>query len=214
VESRGELGNKINGGFGIIRTMEKIVSQAKKYQLKIIQDFGDPYNLNIHLPEVERWVKKICKLFPKANKQNILLSVWLHDTGHYTGNQKIDHAIISEKNASRFLKNKIGHDQIAAVGRIIRCHRNKDVKPETLEEKIFVCADSASHFTGIDYIVALNEGRFEYIFGKLERDFRDIGLVPEIGKELKPLYSAYKKLFKEYRELGIVKARVVPYDRI
>jgi hypothetical protein len=183
-----------------------VIEQAKKNQYKIIEDFKkDPYNLKVHLPEVEKWANKLLKKFPKADKEVVLLSVWLHDAGHYVGNLKIDHAIKSEKIAKKFLKNKVSDDLLEKVVRVVRAHRGRDVMPKTLEEKLFACCDSSSHMTSYDYITIFQDGRFKYGEAKMNRDFRDVSVFPEVKKELMPIFKAWQKLEKEYKKLKIVK---------
>jgi len=78
------------------------------------------------------------------------------------------------------------------------------VQPKTLEEKILACIDSASHMTDSMYLNILKEGRIDYCKGKLERDFRDIALIPQVQKKLSSIYLAWKELIREYKKLEIV----------
>ena len=42
------------------------------------------------------------------------------------------------------------------------------------------------------------DGKIDLALGKIERDYRDIGLFPKIKKEITPLYTAWKKLLEAY----------------
>ncbi len=139
-----------------------IVEKAKEYCLGIIEKSDDIYDLDRHLPEAERWAKKIMAGYPEADREVVLLIVWLHDISHYVGDKGTDHAARSEKMAEEFLKkNKYDPEKMRQVLHGVRSHRNRDIAPETLEAKIFACADSASHMTDICYLDIAQTGRFK-----------------------------------------------------
>jgi len=182
-----------------------IVEKAKKYCLSIIDESDDIFSLVTHLPEAEKWAEKICDLRPEADREVVLLTVWLHDVSHYVGDRDTDHAVRSEKMAKEFLeKNQYDPKKLPMVLHGVRSHRNRDVAPETIEAKIFACADSASHMTDIAYLLMMQTGRFEYLAGKLERDFRDVNFFPEIHKMLSPVYRSWKELAKNYKALHLI----------
>lgn len=183
-----------------------IVEKAKKFLLDSIIEAGhDKYCLKTHTKEMEKWAHRLKELRPEADLEIILLSVWLHDSSHYTGDENIDHAVRSEKIAREFLK-KEGYrsERIDQVCHCIRAHRNRDVEPETLEAKIVACIDSASHMTSDMYISIAMEGKFQYLYEKIDRDYKDVKLFPEIVQQLKPLYEDWKKLVLDYQDLKIV----------
>ena len=68
----------------------------------------------------------------------------------------------------------------------------------SLEAKIIAVADSASHMTDTVYIDMASRGEIEGAKAKLERDFRDEGLFPDLQEESRPLYEAWKKLLEAY----------------
>lgn len=184
---------------------DNIIQQAKEYQLRLIKEHkSDPYDLVSHLAEAEKWAYKLFELYPEADKNTILLAVWLHDTGHYVGDKDIDHAIKSEELARKFLLHKVSTTLADKVCRAVRAHRCKDLQPETIEEKIIACIDSASHMTDSMYINIMKQGRINYCEGKLERDYRDIALIPQVHNELTAMYNIWKKLIGEYKKLHIV----------
>jgi len=176
--------NKVKTHF--LRTFEKGISSAYPYLPK-------------HVLEVEKWANKLLKIYPKANKEILLLSVWLHDIGQAIGDKNDDHAIKSEKETLSFLsKLKLKPEKIKKVAHCVRAHRCRDIQPETLEEKLLAVADSASHMTDINYIVHLSDWPKKLVFEKLERDYRDVGIFPKLKKEIAPLYKAWKRLMKGY----------------
>ncbi|OQB05891.1 MAG: HD domain protein [bacterium ADurb.Bin212] len=182
-----------------------VIKKAKAYQKQIIKNYGhDPYNLLSHFDEMELWADKLLKMFPEAKRDVVLLSVWLHDSGHYLGNPEEDHAVKSESIANDFLKELIDKNTRKRVCAAIRCHRCKDVQPVSIEEKIVACIDSVSHMTGPMYLDIAKEGRIEYCMGKIDRDYRDAGLIPEIQKQIEPIYHSWKTLISEYSKLNLV----------
>jgi len=182
-----------------------IEEKAKKYCLSIIDESDDIFSLATHLPEAEKWANKICDLHPEADREVVLLIVWLHDVSHYVGDRDTDHAVRSEKMAEEFLgENKYNSEKLKQVLHGVRSHRNRDVAPETLEAKIFACADSASHMTDILYLDMIGQGKFKAVTAKMERDFRDVSMFPEVQKKLAPIHDIWKKFVFEYEKLDLV----------
>lgn len=182
----------------------KLIKQARDYQMQIIDDYqNDPYNLISHLDKVNRWAEKLLKMFSEADRNVVLLAGWLHDAGHYAGDPNTDHAVKSEQMARDFLSGKIDDNIVDRVCRSVRAHRCKDVMPETIEEKITACIDSASHMTDAMYIDIARSGRFNYCLAKIDRDFRDVGLIPEIQKELEPLHRNWIQMITNLKNVGV-----------
>ena len=191
--------------------MLDIIEKARLLAKEMIENYPqDPYSLWNHFEEVERWAIYLQKINPEVDKEIILLSVWLHDIGHYPVDENNDHAIIGETRARDFLE-KEGYDKekTKKVLHCVRSHRNKDVSPSTIEAKIICFADTASHITSsenvyFDILKRKKYYNFNYdVFGKMERDFRDLDFFPKIKKQLKPLYKAWEKVLKEYNRLKI-----------
>lgn len=180
-----------------------MINKAKSYFLKAFKKEKKPIYpyLPRHVAEVEKWARKILHDYPKADKEVILLSVWLHDIGHVIKGQSEDHAVKSEAEARRFLKKlKAPSGLVEKVTHCVRAHRCKDIQPQTLEAKILAVSDSASHLTDFNYIVHIQDGERDCALSKLERDYRDVGLFPNLKKELYPLYKAWKQLLEVYPE--------------
>lgn len=186
--------------------MATIIDKAKGRFFQMIDESGsDPYLLRPHVPEVERWAKHLLKKYPQADEEAVLLAVWLHDTGHYPILAEIDHAIRSEERAKEFLeKEKYQKDKTDKVLNCVRAHRCRDVMPCSIEAKIVACADSASHMTEPTiYLDMARNRKFTDLYAKMERDYRDVGIFPEIQGELKELYENWKGLIRAYEKLDL-----------
>lgn len=188
--------------------MSSIIEKARAEFLKMVDDFGsDPYHLLPHVPEAEKWAKLMLKRYSGANEEVVLLAIWLHDLGHYPIPTEIDHAIRSEQRAKEFLeKENYPVDKMEKVLHCVRAHRCKDVMPETLEAKIMAFADSASHMTDtmyFDMVMADEEGKFPRTYAKMERDFRDLAIFPEMQKELSEIHGAWQVLLKAYEKINL-----------
>ncbi len=179
----------------------EMIEKAKLHFLESFKRKKNPiyYYLPKHVAEAEKWAKKILQKYPEADKEIVLLSVWLHDIGQATGDNDNDHAVESEIETKRFLA-EIGMkpEKVEKVAHCVRAHRCKDVQPETLEAKLLAAIDSVSHMTDFCYIDMTSEKSKELTLEKLERDYRDIGLFPELQKQITPLYEAWKKLLSVY----------------
>lgn len=189
--------------------MKTIIEKARNKFLQMVSDFGsDPYHLLPHVPEAEKWAKFILKKYPQADKEVVLLSVWLHDIGHYPISTDTDHAVVSKDRAKEFLEHeKYDKNKMDEVLHCVRAHRCRDVMPNSIEAKIIACADSASHMTDTMYLDMAKddkENNREFrVYAKMERDYRDLGAFPEIQNELKELYETWKKLIKSYEIINL-----------
>jgi len=185
-----------------------VLEAAKSAFLKRVDLFGsDPYRLSPHVPEAEKWAKYMLKRYPEANSEVVLVSVWLHDIGHYPLPTDIDHAVRSEEITRRFLESRnYSEDKMKSVLHCVRAHRCRDVQPRTIEAKILAFADSASHMTDSVYFDMASDLKskgesFEKVYGKINRDFRDLALFPEMQKKLEAGYHTWKKLIQIYEKL-------------
>jgi HD superfamily phosphodiesterase len=175
-------------------------NEAKEHLLLILENADKKWSyMYSHVPQVEKWALKIAKKGPEVNLEILLTAVWLHDIGQLIGKKEVDHAIKSEDEVRRFLKSKsVPEDTIGKVAHCVRAHRCSDVKPVSLEAAILAVADSVSHMTDSVYIDFAMRGNLNLAKEKLERDFRDAGLVPEVKTEIKPLYESWKRLLNVY----------------
>jgi len=177
---------------------ESFVSKAKRLFDKYIDTNEDIYNLKEHIIELEKLAEKIIQKFPDLDKEILLLAVYFHDIGYYPLNPNEDHAITGERIARKFLeKEKYSTEKMEKVLHAIRSHRCKDVLPVMPEAKAFTFMDSASHLTDKMYIEMVKQGKGKKALEKLERDYRDLEIFPEIKKGMGPLYLSWKSLITD-----------------
>lgn len=154
-----------------------------------------------HMEEIEKWARRLLKEFPKANRRIVLCAVWLHDIGQTFGSRGRDHAVKSEKEVRHFLKSVgASPETIDRVAHCVRAHRCKDVQPLTIEAKILAAADSASHFTDTVYFDISALTSKQAALKKLERDYRDVNLLPGLRRAVKPLYEAWRTILSAYTD--------------
>lgn len=178
-----------------------IVKQSKNHFFKLYRKCRNTRLRYIpgHLKQVEKWARKIFVKFQGVDQEVVLASVWLHDIGFLTNPSGEDHAIDSEIEVRNFLySNDIDKKIVEKISHGVRSHRCKDVQPQSIEAKILAASDSASHFTDYVYVDMAMEGRKDEALEKLERDLRDVSLLPYLAKELEDLYFAWKKLLQVY----------------
>lgn len=175
-----------------------LIQKAKNKFLAMIEKNGeDPWDLIVHIEEAEKWARKMLERYPEADEDVVLLTVWLHDIGHYPTIEE-DHAVVSERVAKQFFEEeKADKGLVNKTLHCVRSHRNRDVKPDSLEAKLFAMIDSISHFTYLPFMKMVREGRSKYAMEKLERDYRDIAAFPEVLEEIAPLYHSLKKMLIE-----------------
>jgi len=173
--------------------LDSIIQYSKDLVKANLPEFN---HLVHHLPEVEKWAKKILKEYPDADSEIVLASVWLHDIGQITGDKSIDHAISSEEFVLKTLPSIIGSsDKISQIAHCVRTHRCKDIQPETLEAKILTISDSLSHMTDYVYIDYFQDGRIDEALEKVERDYHDKSLLDLSFKDkIDDLYKNWKLL--------------------
>ena len=121
--------------------MPTIVETAQSEFWRSIAEFGnDPYQLRQHVDECEKWATYLLGCHPEADRETVLLGVWLHDVGHYPVPTKVDHAVRGADHARSFLRSAgCDHALTNQVVHCIRSHRRRDVMPETLEANILAC---------------------------------------------------------------------------
>lgn len=156
-----------------------------------------------HVEIVRYWAEKLCDKHPEADRDTVIIAALFHDLGHFIGDpDELDHAIVSVKEAEKFLKKEgAPKELICKVTQAIRSHRNSDITPQSIEDKIIVFSDSASHLTSPDvYLyVAAGYGKLKAL-EKLERDYRDLALFPNEKKKLETLYVSWKNLIENFSE--------------
>lgn len=180
------------------------LDQLKTSVTKLISDAGpEQAYLFHHLPQVEKWAKKILLEYPTANSEIVFASIWLHDVGNIVGDKNIDHAINSEQFVLENLSNfDINQDVINQIAHCVRSHRCRDVLPQSLEAKILATSDSLSHMTDSIYFEIVELQGIEATLEKLDRDYRDKSLLKlSFSNEIKSLYTAWKTLLSTIKKL-------------
>jgi len=189
--------------------MDNLIKKAKEFFLLSLKKFGaDPYNLYRHVYEAEKWANYLLSRNPSVDHNTVLLTVWLHDIGHYPIPTTIDHAVRSFHIADNFLKKNNSHSQITEnTLHCIRSHRCKDIMPSSPEAKLFIIIDSASHMTDSIYFDMARQDKQDKItfraLAKLERDIKDIMTDIDLGNELKDLYNAWRNLLTIYEKTPV-----------
>jgi len=193
---------------------EKIIKEAQKSVKCLAKENDWLWFYNMHQKEVIESAKDLLRLYPKADQRIVLISCWLHDIAHYYAkddkeiltikkNHHIDGARIAEKILSKYKIDKVEIDKITNC--ILR-HRNLEAyEPKTLEEKIVVTADALSHFRSIFYLTYFKfhphhslEQMVKADLEKIERDWRDVQILPKAKKFAKNQYGVLKKMLEEF----------------
>lgn len=134
--------------------MEKLITQAEKFTVKLLNEKLDASFLYHNLTHTQRVVEKALLLAEQSgliekDKNLLTLACWLHDTG-YTKSIK-NHEEESVKIARNFLKNEAcPEDDIEIISRLILATKMV-YEPNTLLEKIIRDAD-CSHIGSKTYI--------------------------------------------------------------
>jgi len=192
----------------------EIIKEAQKCVRLLAKENGWLWFYNMHQKEVIESAKDLLKLYPKADQKIVLISCWLHDIAHYYAKDdkeiltvKKNHHIDGAKIAEGFLaKHKIDKFKIDKITNCILRHRNlESYQPRTLEEKIVVVADALSHFRSIFYLTYFKfhpnhslEQMIKADLEKIERDWRDVQILPKAKKIAKNQYRILKKMLKEF----------------
>lgn len=183
--------------------MSGIIQKCREHFIKTFKSDPEPLYLTAieHINKVEAWAMEIAKDYPEVDLEVLLCSVWLHDIGFFTEQKFEDHAIGSEVEARRFLGlNQMEDRKIDRIAHCVRTHRCRDILPESIEAKILAVADSASHFNDVIYADMLARGLKKEVNEKIERDYRDIELLPGVKPKVRKLYNAWKILISIWGE--------------
>jgi HD superfamily phosphodiesterase len=153
-----------------------------------------------HLLAAEKAAKFLLGKLPKANKEVVLLGVWLHDLQRVR-NIDGDHQKIGAREAEKVLKD-FGYDAktISEVKEVILSHSCEHILPKTLEGKILASADAMSHYGNDFYLrIATMGERFleeykEWALEKLNRDYNKKIFFPFAKKKIKSRHQALIKI--------------------
>lgn len=156
-----------------------------------------------HLSAVEKNAKILLEKVSKADRDLVLLSVWLHDLQRI---RKIEgnHAKVGAGEAKKVLeKYKYKEEIIKKVQEIILCHScNSKLMPKTIEAKILATADAMSHYSNDFYlkIAVMGERDIdsykEWLNEKLDRNYNVKMYFPFAKKIVKKKHEAFKEILK------------------
>jgi hypothetical protein len=153
-----------------------------------------------HLLAVEKYTNFLLKKLPKADKEIVLLGVWLHDTQRVRG-IKGNHQKIGAIEAKKImLEYGYSADIIKKVQNIILTHSCSDKMPTTLEGKILTTADAMSHYANDFYlrIATLGEKNLNefklWALKKINRDYNKKIFFSFAKKEIKERHIILTKL--------------------
>ena len=106
-----------------------------------------------HLKAVEKNALFLLEKLKKADKEIVLIAVWLHDLQRVKDLEG-NHAKIGAVEARKVLeKYKYSEKQIKYVEEIILCHScNSKLMPKTIEAKILATADAMAHYQNDFYL--------------------------------------------------------------
>lgn len=197
-----------------MKNFQKIYDDVSKQVLAMAENSPLDWFFKFHQREVIFSAKELLKEYPEADKEIVLISAWLHDLGHFAAKTldevdlvKPDHHIAGAKMAEEILKKyNLPKSEIEKIKKCILCHRGSEPHiPQTIEEKIVACADTLSHFKSIFYLAYFkiypNHSLEQFVKnqrGKLERDWRDLSLLPEAQKIAKNRYQMLTQMLDDF----------------
>lgn len=157
---------------------------------------------SVHLLGVEKFAKELLKKLPKADKEIVLLGVWLHDLQRIRG-IKGNHPKVGAIESEKVLK-KFGYSEksIKHVKEIILTHTcGTSLRPKTVEGKILASADAMSHYINDFYLIIATTGRRNlkeyklWALEKLNRDYNKKIFFPFAKKMIEKKHKILKELF-------------------
>lgn len=156
---------------------------------------------DIHLLSVEQQAKWLLAKLPKANKEVVMLGVWLHDLQHIRG-IKGQHEEVGAKEAVKVMEQYDYDAQIIKqVKKIILSHSCFNRKPTTLEAKILSTADAMAHYHKDFYLQIAVTGKRNladyksWILEKLDRNYNKKIQFTFAKQKIKIRHDLYKKVF-------------------
>lgn len=188
--------------------MDKKVKEVEEFARGIFSENNMEWFVKLHLEYVDALSMKLARM-KNADEDVVKLSVWLHDINHRNDNVSEKHHIENSEFAAKFLaERKFGDKTIKDVIHCILTHRCKDdYRPETLEAKILASADAMSHIENFSlllfcaFIIRKNniEEAYEWLSGKIDRDWNRKILVPEGREMIRGKYEEVTEVLKKMK---------------
>ncbi len=170
-----------------------------------------------HISIVPKMAEELLDIprFANADKFTVLMGAWLHDFAKMNCNlgenrkegvleiHKVHH-IEGYKLAKEVLSGKLPEEEVEKIAQCVLRHRNREDYPATTDEEMLVAAaDSMSHFKSIVYLLYYyyypNSQISEMVthqLGKVERDWRDVSLIPEAAEMCRKEYEVIKSMLE------------------
>jgi HD superfamily phosphodiesterase len=156
------------------------INQIKKLVKAECLANGIGWFYDAHLLAVEKFANELLKKLPKADKEIVMLGVWLHDLQRVR-KMDGDHAEIGAIEAQKVMVEfGYGQETIVLVKEIILAHScDGGLAPKTSEGKILATADAMSHFANDFYLAVAITGQRDaksfkkWALEKLEKDYRE-----------------------------------------
>lgn len=181
--------------------MDEIISKIRD----IIEEecklgFVADWFFKTHILAVKKYADFLLERLPEANKNVVLLGVWLHDIQRIRG-IKDDHQQAGAEEAGKIM-GSFGIDEEIAnqVKKIILTHSCDRALPESLEGRILASADAISHYANDFYLqIAVtgerNLSEFkEWALEKIERDYKKKIFFDFAKKEIEERHRALKTI--------------------
>ena len=134
--------------------MNTKIDDVKELIVDMSENADMKWLFDTHTIKVAEKAEWLLKKLPEANRDVVMLSVWLHDIYYLIDmSREEEHAALGADEAVKILKEKgFSNEVVKGVEHAIRAHSCKNVKPETVEAKILATADAMSHFTPEFYL--------------------------------------------------------------
>lgn len=196
------------------KLFKKITEDIKALIIKDAKKYGWMWFYDVHQKEVVNAAEKLLKLY-KADREVVIIACWLHDISKYKAPKdkksfnKIhaNHHIDSADFARKFLKRyKLEEELIERIAECVLRHRNSTpYEARTKEEKIVAVADTLSHFMSVFYFTYFKFYPHDEMMDmaksqikKMQRDWRDLNLLPKSKSIVKNEYNMLMKLHENY----------------
>ncbi len=180
----------------------KNVRQIKEQVKNECQNLGhiDSWFYDKHLLAVEKYANFLLKKLPQADKEIVMLGVWLHDSQRFRG-IKGDHQKMGAAEAKKImLEYSYPTEMIEKVQGIILTHSCHGQMPKTLEGKILATADAMAHYANDFYLQIAVTGQRSladfklWALEKLNNDFNKKIFWPFARKEIREKHVVLMKL--------------------
>jgi len=177
-----------------IKLKNSIIDEVKQSK------YLDDWFYTDHLLEVEKQANWLCDLYQNADREAVLLSVWLHDIGRIEKGIDDGHEGYGYTRALELLPAYGYEDQVVKlVAKACQTHRADGIIPESLEGKILATADALSHFFHQIYFRVFEHFRktksfeeaIDIVRKKLDRDYNQKLFFPEAQEKIEKIYQSW-----------------------